>query len=62
MFKNTKEKIDLQQLLEESQAQLLAARSGNFNYELNYTTNNEQLQQIIDNFNEVNALQIFIMR
>ncbi len=57
MFKSAKEKIDLQQLLEESQAQLQAAKSGNFNYKISYTTKDEQLQQIISNFNQINTLR-----
>ncbi|MBM7687240.1 hypothetical protein [Defluviitalea raffinosedens] len=57
MFKKTKEKNDLQQLLKESQAQIDAARNGNFNYNLNYTTEDEQLQQILNNFKELNTLR-----
>lgn len=57
MFTKKEDKIDLQQLLEESKSQLLAAQNGQFNYKLDITTNDEYLQQIIDNFNKVSALR-----
>lgn len=57
MFKKAKEKIDLQQLLEESQAQLEAAKNGHFNYHLSYTTEDETLQQILNNFQKWNTIR-----
>lgn len=57
MLKKSKEKCDLQQLLEESQEQIRAARNGIFNYNLRYTAEDEQLQQVLNNFRELNALR-----
>lgn len=57
MFKKTKDKIDLQQLLEESQALLLAAQRGDFTYKISCTTKDEQLEQIIENLNKVSDLR-----
>lgn len=57
VFKKREEKIDLQQLLEESQSQLLAAQKGQFDYKIKSTEQNEKLQQIIENLNKVSALR-----
>lgn len=57
MFTIKENKIDLQELLEATQAQLLAAEKGQFNYNIAYTSNNETLQQIVENLNKVNVLR-----
>ena len=51
-------KINLQQLLEESRKQLLAAQNGQFNYNIAYSEEDATMQQIINNFNQINALRI----
>ena len=57
LFSKKTDKVDLQQLFEESQAQLLAAQKGEFQYESKCPIKDELLQKIIDNFNEINALR-----
>lgn len=57
MFIKKETKIDLQQLLEESQKQLLAAQEGQFDYKIDYAAKDSCLQQIIDNFNQINVLR-----
>lgn len=58
MFKKTNDRIiDLQQLLEESQAQLAAAQNGQFNYKIGLTSKDERLQEVINNFNKANDLR-----
>lgn len=57
VFTKKDEIIDLQKLLDESQAQLKDAQNGQFNYNIGYTSENEVLQQVIDNLNKVNTLR-----
>lgn len=47
----------LQQVLAASEAQLVAARNGEFHYKIECAVKEPLLQQIIANFNEVNALR-----
>lgn len=57
MFIKKEDRIDLQQLLKESRAQLLEAQRGNFDFEIGYKTKDETIQEIIDNFNKINELR-----
>lgn len=57
MFFKKDHTISLAALLHESEQQLQLAEQGKFDYTISTTSPNNELQQIIDNFNKVNELR-----
>lgn len=57
MFNKKDDKIDLKQLLNESETQLLAAKKGQLDYEISCIPKDDILQEIIKNYNEINKLK-----
>ena len=57
MFGRKEKIVSLQAILEASEKQLQQAQQGNYDYTYRVTTDNEQLQQIMDNLNQVNELR-----
>ena len=57
MFFKKEKSLSLEQLLQETTNQLQQAKQGNFAVMLSETIADEQLQQIVSNLNEINALK-----